>query len=44
MFAIRKSDGSYRPIIDYRECNKIFKAIDWPIPRIDDNLFRIRSA
>ncbi len=44
MFAIRKPDGTYRPIIDYRECNKIFKAIDWPIPRIDDILFRMRKA
>ena len=44
MFAIKKPDGSWRPIIDYREGNKIFKRIDWPIPRIDDILFRMRKA
>jgi hypothetical protein len=44
MFAIKKPDGTWRPIIDYRECNKIFKRIDWPIPRIDDLLFRMRKA
>ena len=44
MFAIRKPDGSWRPIIDYREGNKIFKRIDWPMPRIDDLLFRMRKA
>ncbi len=44
MFTIKKPDGSWRPIIDYREGNKIFKRIDWPIPRIDDILFRMRKA
>ena len=43
-FVIKKKDGSYRPIIDYRQLNKNTKRIDWPLPRIDDLLNKPKRA
>jgi hypothetical protein len=33
---VRKKDGSYRLVIDFREVNGMVEKEDWPIPKIDD--------
>lgn len=37
-FVLRKKDGSLRPIIDYRDINKITVPDVYPIPRMDEML------
>lgn len=44
MVPIRKSDGSIRIAIDFRELNKITKKDNFPIPRIDRIITDLRDA
>ena len=43
-FIKRKPDGGYRPLIDFKELNKITERIHWPFPRIRDLLFRLAKS
>ena len=36
--------GKFRPVIDYKELNKNTVREDWPIPKIDDLLFKLKKA
>ena len=41
---VRKKDGKYRLVIDFRELNSMVEKENWPIPKIDDLLFRMKDA
>ena len=43
-FIAKKKDGSYRPIIDYKQLNAITEKEGWPIPLIDNILFKMKNA
>ena len=33
---VKKKDGSYRLVVDYRGLNKQIEQTSWPLPRIND--------
>lgn len=41
---VRKKEGTYRMVIDYRALNKITVPDRYPLPRIDDLLDRLKGA
>jgi hypothetical protein len=44
MFMVKKKDGAFRPVIDYRELNTHTEKMDWPIKRIEDIIHKLREA
>jgi hypothetical protein len=40
---IKKKDGTYRFVVDYRQLNKITERDSYPLPRIDDTLNRLNG-
>lgn len=44
IFLVKKKDGSMRPVVDYRELNKITEPDVYPIPRIDEYLDSLGKA
>ena len=43
-FTVNKKDKTPRPVIDYRELNKITEKIDWPISVTVNLFFKMRNA
>jgi hypothetical protein len=41
---VPKPDGTYRMCTDYRKLNNVTKSDSFPIPRIDDCIYRIGNA
>jgi len=41
---VKKKDGAFRPVIDYRELNAHTEKMDWPIERIEDIIHKLRGA
>ena len=41
---VKKKDGTYRMCVDYRKLNALTKKDRYPLPLIEENLNRIRSA
>lgn len=37
-FLLRKKNGSFRPVVDYRGLNSVTKTDVYPLPRIDESL------
>ena len=44
LIVIQKSNGEIRPVIDYREINKITQPLSFPLPRISDLLNSMGEA
>jgi len=44
MFLVKKKDGSWRPVIDYRGLNAVTTNDIYPIPRIDDYIDALGDA
>ena len=40
---VPKPEGKWRFCLDYRNLNKVLKALGWPIPNINEMLQRIRA-
>ena len=43
-FRVKKKGGTFRPVFDYKELNAITEKIHWPMPKIDDLLFKMKKA
>ena len=43
MFMVKKKDGAFRPVIDYRELNAHTEKMDQPIERIDDIFHKLKG-
>lgn len=41
---VKKSDGSYRWVVDLRSVNKVTKADSYPLPKVNDILDQLRDA
>jgi hypothetical protein len=44
LFLVPKKDSSDRGVLDFRELNLNTEIIDWPIPRVDDLLFKVQKG
>ena len=44
LLVVKKPDGSWRPCVDYRKLNTMTKTDSYPLPYIDDLLFRLGGA
>ena len=44
LLVVKKPDGSWRPCVDYRKLNIMTKTDSYPLPYIDDLLFRLGGA
>ena len=44
LIVVKKKSGEIRPVIDFRELNKMVIAENYPLPRIDDMLSNLGGA
>ena len=44
LLVVKKKDGTNRVVIDYQKLNNITKKDSYPLPRIDDALYRLGGA
>ena len=44
LIVVKKKSGEIRPVIDFRELNKMVIAEHYPLPRIDDMLSNLGGA
>ena len=44
LFLVPKKNSSDRGVLDFRDLNLNTETVDWPIPRVDDLLFKVQKG